>query len=137
MRQCTLVIAVFCRAGYVETWGRGIQKICEACRNHGTLEPEYEVLGGDITVKFTALQNSKVSSNNPKHQNAVLADVLEKRILAEIRKDNQIKQKDIAGVLGTSIASVQRSMNSMVKDGIIERKGGKRFGYWEIKEDAL
>jgi len=92
------------------------------------------VLGGDITVKFTALQNSKVSSNNPKHQNAVLADVLEKRILAEIRKDNQIKQKDIAGVLETSIASVQRSMNSMVKDGIIERKGGKRFGYWEIKK---
>ena len=76
----------------------------------------------------------QVSSNNPKHQNAVLADVLEKRILAEIRKDNQIKQKDIAGVLETSIASVQRSMNSMVKDGIIERKGGKRFGYWEIKK---
>jgi len=123
----------FFRAGYVETWGRGIQKICEACRNHGILEPEYEVLGGDITVKFTALQNPK-TSNNPKHQNEVLAEVLEKRILAEIRKDNQIRQKDIAQVLETSIASVQRVMNSMVNDGIIERKGGKRFGYWEIKE---
>ena len=123
----------FFRAGYVETWGRGIQKICEACRNHGILEPEYEVLGGDITVKFTALQNPK-TSNNPKHQTEVLAEVLEKRILAEIRKDNQIRQKDIAQVLETSIASVQRVMNSMVNDGIIERKGGKRFGYWEIKE---
>jgi len=123
----------FFRAGYVETWGRGIQKICEACRNHGILEPEYEVLGGDITVKFTALQNPK-TSNNPKHQTEVLAEVLEKRILAEIRKDNQIRQKDIAQVLETSIASVQRVMNSMINDGIIERKGGKRFGYWEIKE---
>jgi len=46
------------------------------------------VLGGDITVKFTALQNSKASSNNPKHQNEALADALEKRILAEIRKNN-------------------------------------------------
>lgn len=91
------------------------------------------MLGGDITVKFTALQNPK-TSNNPKHQNEVLAEVLEKRILAEIRKDNQIRQKDIAQVLETSIASVQRVMNSMVNDGIIERKGGKRFGYWEIKE---
>jgi len=124
----------FFRVGYVETWGRGIQKICEACRNHGISEPEYEVLGGDITVKFTALQNSKASSNTPKHQNEVLVEVLEKRILAEIRKNNQIKQKEIAQVLGTSIASVQRVMKSMVEDGIIKRKGGKRFGHWIINE---
>jgi len=63
---------IFFRAGYVETWGRGIQKICEACRNHGISEPEYEMLGGDITVKFTELQNSKASSNTPKHQNEVI-----------------------------------------------------------------
>ena len=25
----------------VETWGRGIQKICEACEQHGVKEPEY------------------------------------------------------------------------------------------------
>lgn len=36
----------FFRAGYVETWGRGIQKICEACQKHGIPEPEYSVLGG-------------------------------------------------------------------------------------------
>lgn len=40
--------------------GRGIQKICEACRKHGIPEPEYSVLGGDIAVKFTGLQSSKM-----------------------------------------------------------------------------
>lgn len=49
----------FFRAGYVETWGRGIQKICEACQKHGIPEPKYSVLGGDITVKFVALQSSR------------------------------------------------------------------------------
>ena len=58
----------FFRAGYVETWGRGIQKICEACQKHGIPEPEYSVLGGDITVKFTALQNLKT----PKYQSDIL-----------------------------------------------------------------
>ncbi len=33
----------FFRAGHVETWGRGIQKICESCQNHGIPNPEYEV----------------------------------------------------------------------------------------------
>ena len=32
---------VFFRAGYVETWGRGIEKICEACKKHGVPMPEY------------------------------------------------------------------------------------------------
>lgn len=60
----------FFRAGYVETWGRGIQKICEACRKHGIPEPEYLVLGGDITVKFVAFRrakSSKIQNNGLQH----------------------------------------------------------------------
>ena len=60
---------VFYRAGYIESWGRGIQKICEACQELGTPDPEYRVLGDDITVKFFALEGAKISeSKNPKHQ---------------------------------------------------------------------
>lgn len=49
----------FFRAGYVETWGRGIQKICEECKHYGIPGWEYKVLGGDITVKFIAIKSSK------------------------------------------------------------------------------
>ena len=73
---------VFYRAGYIEAWGRGIQKICEACQELGTPDPEYRVLGDDITVKFFALEDAKISeSKNPKHH----GDVLEDRILDELR----------------------------------------------------
>ena len=37
---------------------RGIQKICESCLKHGSPEPEFEVLGGDITVRLTALRGT-------------------------------------------------------------------------------
>jgi len=121
---------VFFRAGYVETWGRGIQKICEACIQHGIPEPEYEVLGGDITVKFTALRTSK----NPKPQRDVLEDVLEINMVGILKSDSNKKQKIIAEELGISVATVQRIMKRLVEQGKIERKGGKRFGYWEIHE---
>lgn len=39
---------------------------------------------------------------------------------------------DIVNRLGYSRASVQRTMKKLVENGIIERKGGKRFGFWEI-----
>ncbi|WP_276798466.1 ATP-binding protein [Fusobacterium gonidiaformans] len=29
----------FFRAGFIETWGRGIEKICEACNNYGIKTP--------------------------------------------------------------------------------------------------
>ena len=44
----------FYRAGYIETWGRGIQKIYESCKELGVPAPEYSIVGEDITVKFTA-----------------------------------------------------------------------------------
>ncbi|WP_312813179.1 ATP-binding protein [Sedimentibacter sp.] len=122
---------VFFRAGYVETWGRGIQKICEACERHGIPTPEYEVLGSDITVKFVALS---IPKHHPKPQHDVLDDVLENNIIDILRSDNNKKQKIIAEELGISVATVQRIMKRLVERGKVDRKGGKRFGYWEIKE---
>ena len=126
---------VFYRAGYIEAWGRGIQKICEACQELGTLNPEYIVLGDDITVKFFALESAKISDfQNSKHQADVLADVLEDRILDELKKDAGLNQKELAEILQTSVPSVQRAMSRLKDNGRLVRKGGKRFGYWQIQE---
>ncbi len=125
---------VFYRAGYIEAWGRGIQKICEACQELGTPDPEYKVLGDDITVKFLALEHAKISeSKNPKHQGDVLGDVLEDRILDELRRDSSLNQKELAEILGTSVPSIQRAMSRLKDNGRLIRKGGKRFGYWEVQ----
>ncbi|MCM1117999.1 MAG: putative DNA binding domain-containing protein [bacterium] len=124
---------VFYRAGYIEAWGRGIQKICESCRELGTQEPEYTVQGDDITIKFFALESARIfDSKNTKHQNDVLGDVLEGRILIELKRDKELNQKELAEILQTSVSSVQRAMNRLKDCGRIVRRGGKRFGYWEI-----
>ena len=57
------IARVFYRAGYIESWGRGIQKIRDACRKLGTDEPEYMIHGEDIMVKFKALQSAKVTES--------------------------------------------------------------------------
>ncbi len=131
----------FFRAGYVEVWGRGIQKICDTCRENGMPEPCFELLGGDITVKFSVVKNN----NAPKHQadvlddvlgdvlDDVLGDVLGERLLELIMKNKGVKQEEIAKELGVSIATVQRIMKRLSQEGIIARNGGKRFGYWTVK----
>ena len=64
----------------------------------------------------------------------VLEDVFEIKMVGILKSDSTKKQKIIAEELGISVATVQRIMKRLVEQGKIERKGGKRFGYWEIHE---
>ena len=48
---------VFYLAGFIESWGRGIEKICSACQKEGVPQPEYTINPGDIMIKFTASED--------------------------------------------------------------------------------
>lgn len=77
----------FYRAGYIEAWGRGIQKIFDECKEHGIPDPDYKLLGDDLTVSFKA--SKQVSKPHPKHQNEALDEALENKILCEMMKIQQ------------------------------------------------
>ena len=42
----------FFRAGEIESWGRGIQRIFEACRQDGAPEPVLDLSGHDLWTEF-------------------------------------------------------------------------------------
>ena len=49
-----LIANTFYRAGFIESWGRGIQKIREACLKSGNKEPIYNIKKDEITITFEA-----------------------------------------------------------------------------------
>ena len=55
------IAKAFYLAGYIENWGRGIQKICDECKKINASLPEYEILGNDLTVRFKALEEARVT----------------------------------------------------------------------------
>ena len=60
---------VFYRAGFIENWGQGIQKICNECRAIGAEIPQYELIGNTLRVHFKALESALINdSKAPKHQ---------------------------------------------------------------------
>ena len=136
----------FYRAGYIEAWGRGIQEIMESCRALGSAEPEYTVLGDDLTVKFMALERALVGDNNAtadksdipglnghadqKDDKKKMAD----KILALIENDDHISLSQMSVQLGVSYKTIQRCVDRLRKAGLLERIGGRRFGYWKIKK---
>ena len=124
------VAMTFFRAGYVETWGRGIQKICEACQNSGIPDPDYNISGTGIMVKLTALEMSKA----PKLK--ALDEALDNQLLALINENPRINQLELIKELKIPRTKLQINMKRLVMSGLIKRKGGKRFGYWEIVEQG-
>jgi ATP-dependent DNA helicase RecG len=128
------IAKVFYRAGYIESWGRGIQKICDACKNLGADEPEYIVHGEDIMVKFHALQSAKVpESKTPNRHNVGLEVGLENKILAAMAEDSSVTISTISAQLNVTKRTVERIVQKLREQGKIERIGGKRYGHWEIK----
>ena len=49
-----LVAATFYRAGFVEQWGRGIEKVRAICRESGNPDPVFFVTGSDVMVKMAS-----------------------------------------------------------------------------------
>ena len=77
-------------------------------------------------------KNSK--PQNPKRQNDALNDALENKLMMLLKDNPYLKQNELAGKLSVSRATVQRLIKKIVDENKIERKGGKRYGYWEIHE---
>lgn len=125
----------FFRAGYVEIWGRGIEKVCETCREYGMAMPIFEVLGEDITVvlQASAFENGKNDAAFPftTTRNENLSS-LEELILEEISENSKITLTEIASHAAVSKRSVQYAINRLVHFGIIKREGTTRSGKWTI-----
>ena len=116
----------FFRAGFIETWGRGIEKICEACRNYGTTLPEYTVYPEDIMIKFEALNtdiNTDINTDT---------DFKAEKLLEYLKENPKVTQKGLAEYFNVTKRTIERNMNILKKENLIERVGNNRSGYWKI-----
>ena len=130
---------VFYRAGYIETWGQGIQKICDECIALGAELPKYEIIGTGLRVYFPALKSALIDQPKaPKHQNtdkhSALDDAMVLRIIEKLKEQPDISQEALGESIGVTRRVVQKYINALKEAGRIERVGGKRYGHWEIKE---
>ena len=126
------IARAFFRAGYIESWGRGIQKIFEVCNEYGTLQPEYVVHSEDIMIKLVAvsISDKHVLKLDSKAENTAL----KMKIVEYLQNQPTATQKELQEAFNETRTHIQKIVKELVDEGKIERKGGKRFGYWEVKK---
>ncbi len=147
------IAKVFYRMGYIENWGRGIQKIVAACDELGAPRPEYQVLGYGITLTLHALESavihnrmetsdslkpadsSEVPINVPINVSINEAhDSLDERILQHLKLMPTSTYDELALSLSVNRRTIQRHVVALQNAGRLRREGSRKTGRWEVME---
>ena len=123
-----LIANTFFRVGFIEAWGRGIEKIKESCCEAGISLPEYTVKHEDIMVLF---KNSDQATNQATNQ-AIKLKEIELKIIDLIIINPSLSQKKIAEQLGENYSTVKFYMEQLKKKNIIYREGSSQKGVWKL-----
>ena len=140
-----LIAQTFFKAGFIESWGRGFEKIKNECEQYSTPIPEIEIKSSGVMVKCNPSKTYMELLNKMKNKNVQInvhknvqinghekLNKIEKLILEIISEDPEITQVNIATALNTTPKTIQRGMSSLKEKGIIERIGSNKKGYWKV-----
>ena len=80
-------------------------------------------------VKITDQSASRLDS---KAERSALNSALKMKVLELLEKTPTLTQKELQEILNETRSHIQIVIKDLVNEGAIERKGGKRSGYWEM-----
>ena len=123
---------MFYLAGFIESWGRGIEKICNTLRAENLPLPEYTIHPSDIMIKFSApkdmvLRSDKVTDRVTDKELELL------QLLSEYPNYTMLQLSEKASISRKTIAL---RLKHLKEQGLIERIVSDRKGYWQINSNA-
>jgi ATP-dependent DNA helicase RecG len=120
----------FFRAGQIEAWGRGIERILEACREAGFAEPtiEYEPTGLWISFAFPPADGAET----PVETRVKTPVKTPEQILDSLRANPRWTLAEVAHAIGKSASAVERASAKLVKESRLRHVGPAKGGHWEV-----
>ena len=128
----------------IESWGSGIKRIYNICKENG-VEVEFKILKSGFVVVFyrPGYQEEKTTNEDFGEYNALIGALYgglngvfnsEQLRIFKLIKENPISTiTEITVRLNMKRRTVERQMKELWEKGIIERIGSKKTGYWEVK----
>lgn len=117
-----LIASIFYRAGLIEKFGSGIDRIIDACKNNVIPEPEFTEECGGFSVKF-------------KKEFEILNE-RQNKALQSIKEIGTITNSEYQSITGATRETSKRDLALMLKLGILHKVGeGKTTKYYIGKSE--
>lgn len=133
-----LIAEVCYRAGYIDSWGRGVEKITTSCLKAGLENPVIIERSGGVLVE---LRKTPVEPlvKTPVKETVNLPVKTPEAILLELQKNPQFTLKEVADRIGKSVSAVERAAKKLSDNNQIKYIGPQKGGHWEVikKNDYL
>ncbi len=151
------VANAFFRAGLIESWGRGIERILAACHEAGTPEPLIRIEGSGLWVEFpfpvyeeteasttqenrkttlekleTTLETINTTLETQKTNLQIAQEATKDKIIEIIRGNPNVTRQEIADAVGVTLEGVKYHLRKLRSSGVIRHVGPTKSGYWEI-----
>lgn len=150
----------FFRAGLIESWGRGIQKITYECFNAGLSVPKFKYEFSGIWLEMISKENftsgikkktsginkekssgikkktsgimKETSGENKEKTSGINKEKTSEKIILSIFQNPRITIPELAKILNISTRAVEMSLAKLKNNKVIERIGSTKKGYWKL-----
>lgn len=135
----------FFRAGEIEAWGRGIERIVKACQEGGFSIPEFRCDASGIWTVFkfvypsldSALDSALDTSQktNQKTNQKIDRNLTDQQndIIKYLREHPYATQKELCeNIPNAALGGIRHNLARLQELGILKRIGGRKLGHWEI-----
>ena len=125
---------VFFRAGMIEAWGRGIERIIDACQSAGvpTSVLRYDHTCLWVEFAFPELMGEQAGVVTQETTQETAKKTTQERILALIEAQPTITGRELAKKVGISSGGIKYHLNKLKSAGIIRHEGSTKAGQWKI-----
>lgn len=126
-----LLANAFFRAGYIEAWGRGIEKIYRVCREHDMEQPLYDFGMSGLMLTFLA-NPAHLPATAVEHEAATTPKTTQEKILALLHAQPSITRRELAERIGLSDDGIKYHLDKLRAADVIRHVGPTKTGHWEI-----
>ena len=121
------LMKIFLQCGIVEHSGHGVPIVV---REYGEKAYTFSENMITVTIPFNKIENT--TPKNGAVNGAVKLTTRESVVLEELQKNPSVSKKELVELTAIPKTSLDRVIVSLKKQGIIERIGSDKTGYWKI-----
>lgn len=121
------LMKIFLQCGIVEHSGHGVPIVV---REYGEIAYTFSENMITVTIPFNKIENT--TPKNGAVNGAVKLTTRESVVLEELQKNPSVSKKELVELTAIPKTSLDRVIVSLKKQGIIERIGSDKTGYWKI-----
>ena len=114
------------RSGYIESWGRGIEKMMNYCLEAGIPVPNYSIEGSDFLVEF------KKDIYNEEFLTSLGLNERQIKAVLYVKENGKITNIEYQKLNEISARTAVRDLEFLVENGVLKMKGERKGAFYEL-----